>query len=118
MKLVKAAKIEIYGRVQGLNFRVSIKQFCDKKKIDGYVINLKDGSVLVFAQGNSKELNELVKWIEGSPGLCKVEKVEKKEVKIDEKVEDFRIRYDEDFISDQVQSFKNLGKKVLKGTLG
>jgi acylphosphatase len=111
---MKTLKIEISGRVQGVNFRYGVKNYCDKNEINGYVTNREDGSVLIVAQGAEKKMRELISWIEGSPGFCKVEKVEKKEVGAKEEFGDFRIRYHKDFLSDQVASFRNFGKNVLK----
>lgn len=109
---MKAIKIKVYGRVQGVNFRVGVKTFCDKKEIDGYVLNRENGSVFIFAQGSSVSLLELVSWVKESPGFCKVEGIEQESCSVKKEFEGFRIRYERDFISDQVQSFKNLGKSV------
>jgi len=73
-EIIKEVEIEVYGRVQGVNLRYSIKKFCDALGIRGYVMNRKEGSVLIVAQGNEQKLDELILWVKESPGFSSVKK--------------------------------------------
>ena len=71
-KDLKEVEIEAFGRVQGVNFRYIIKKHADVLNLRGYVMNRKDGSVLIVAQGSSEELHKFILWIKESPGFSSV----------------------------------------------
>ena len=108
-------RMNIFGRVQGVNFRRMVKRFCDRRGLGGFVKNNDDGSVEVVAYGSKFELEELVAWVKSSPGMSRVEKVIAEREKCDEKLESFEVRRDGSLIGDKVKGVKNLGKKLLKG---
>ena len=73
---MKSYKIEVSGRVQGVFFRYYTKQTAEKLGLLGTVQNQPDGSVLIYVQGNDKEMDEFIKWChQGSPP-SKVDTVE------------------------------------------
>jgi len=98
-------KIRIYGRVQGVGLRNRIKKFCVGNDIKGCVKNCSDGSVLVVL--DDKNVNELVEWLEKSPGFSKV-----KEMKIEKGGEknqgNFEVRKDSNYFIDKVKAFFSL----------
>ncbi len=106
---MKEIRLEVFGRVQGVNFRNNIKKFCDANDIHGYTVNREDGSVLVVAQASDERLNELIYWINKSPGLSKVKNTKCEISEIKEKFNDFRILRD-DFFKDQGRSLRSLGR--------
>ena len=68
---MKSVQIFVSGRVQGVFFRVYTQKFArELNDITGYVRNLADGRVEIFAEGSIDSLEQLVKWAEksGSPG--------------------------------------------------
>jgi acylphosphatase len=66
MKL--AQKIVVKGRVQGVFFRKYTQQKAIELGVTGYVLNQKDASVLIWAEGSKEQLAALVKWCwHGSP---------------------------------------------------
>lgn len=73
---MKHLDIQIYGRVQGINFRWYARRQARKLKINGYVKNLPDGSVLIEAEGEPVRLDELTAWCKKGPWFAKVERVE------------------------------------------
>jgi len=75
MKQIREFRIEIYGRVQGVNFRVMVREHCDKLGLKGYAMNREAGSVLLVVQGEGKEIDSLICWIKENPGMSKVDKV-------------------------------------------
>ena len=113
---MKQVKIEIYGRVQGVNFRRNVKSFCDEVGLFGIVMNRDDGSVLVIAQGEKTNIDELVTFVRGNPGISKVENVNIVSEKNTEKYSDFKIVREESLFMDQKKALGNLGKRVLGRT--
>lgn len=64
--LIKA--INVVGRVQGVWFRKNTLQQAQKRGLEGWVMNLDDGSVQVHVQGAADQVNDLIDWLgKGSP---------------------------------------------------
>ncbi len=57
----KAVKIIIKGNVQGVFFRDFIKENADSLNLKGFVRNLENGNVEVFAEGEIGDIDELYK---------------------------------------------------------
>lgn len=67
----------IFGKVQGVNFRYTVKQYADKYKIRGYVRNLKNKSVFMEIEGENKSLQKFIKWLNsGEVGFANISKTE------------------------------------------
>lgn len=73
MKISKHLKI--FGEVQGVYFRESMRQKCMHIGVTGWVRNLKDGSVEAVVQGEEILVNEIIQWAHHGPPTAKVEKV-------------------------------------------
>lgn len=72
----RSLHIKIYGKVQGVFFRVETRRKALELGILGNVRNMPDGSVEVMATGEEKNLKELLNWCyNGSKGAI-VEKAE------------------------------------------
>ncbi|MEM1948702.1 MAG: acylphosphatase [Candidatus Caldarchaeum sp.] len=71
-----AVRVKIYGKVQGVFFRVSMKEMADLLKVDGWVRNNPDGSVESFIVGEESQVRELVEWCKRGPPLARVTKIE------------------------------------------
>ncbi len=84
--------MKIYGIVQGVGFRYFVFKLAKELNIKGYVKNLEDGTVEVFAEGEEDKLNYLIEKCKIGPSLAKVEKVEIKEEEI-KNFKDFKIIY-------------------------
>ena len=65
-------KFRVKGCVQGVWFRESTRQQASKLGINGYAINLPDGSVEVLACGKPDALGRLVDWLHQGPPLAQV----------------------------------------------
>jgi acylphosphatase len=74
--IMKAVRLKIYGRVQGVFFRLSAKKVAKKLAIHGWVRNAPDGTVEILAQGQDQELQKFTDWCHRGPFLAKVDKVE------------------------------------------
>lgn len=65
----KRVTIHVEGKVQGVFFRKFAKEFAQKHALVGSVKNMSDGTVLINAEGEEKDLEDLVKWCgDGSRG--------------------------------------------------
>ncbi|MEQ9302141.1 MAG: acylphosphatase [Cyclobacteriaceae bacterium] len=84
--------IEVSGRVQGVFFRASTKEFCDRLGIVGWVKNLPTGNVLIHAQGPIEQISKLKDWCRQGPPLSKVSEVLDQNTKMGA-FKDFEIRY-------------------------
>ena len=81
-------KIIVKGKVQGVNFRNSLKQKADELLIKGEVRNLPNGDLEIIATADELILFQLIDWCyEGPPG-ARVEKVI---------VEDMPLKWCDDF---------------------
>ena len=76
-------RLQIYGRVQGVYYRVSTQKKAEELGLVGWVRNRKDGSVEVLvcdpqssAQKSSAALQALCDWCLLGPPLANVDKVD------------------------------------------
>lgn len=63
----KNIEIIVFGRVQGVGFRYSTKKVADRMNLNGFVQNLRDGSVLIHVNGETSIVDEFVSKIKDSP---------------------------------------------------
>jgi phosphoenolpyruvate-protein phosphotransferase len=66
----------VQGRVQGVGFRWALVTQAKSLRISGRVINQKDGTVLVVAEGRRRRLEELADWLSRGPRHAVVTRVE------------------------------------------
>ncbi len=90
---VKAFLANVTGKVQGVFFRAYTKEKADSLNLKGYVRNMPDGSVEVYAEGESNDLEKLLEFLKVGSPYSKVEKVNVYYVEPERKYEDFRIIY-------------------------
>lgn len=91
--MTKQLRLKIYGKVQGVGFRMNTKRKADKLGLTGWVQNKNDGTVEIVAQGEKEDLKKLKKWARIGPSLARVEKIDSNWQKIEQKFDDFSIRY-------------------------
>ena len=65
----------VYGYVQGVFFRAFASERATQLGLTGYVRNLSRGTVEVNAEGERKQLNQLIGYLKSGPPSAKVEKV-------------------------------------------
>ncbi|MEM2237087.1 MAG: acylphosphatase [Candidatus Caldarchaeum sp.] len=70
-----AVRVRVYGRVQGVFFRSSMKEVADELGVDGWVRNVEDGSVEALVVGEEEKVKKLVEWCHRGPPLAKVQRV-------------------------------------------
>ena len=59
---MKHVNIKIYGKVQGVFFRDSSQRKAKELNLSGWVRNELDGTVQIVAEGEEKNLKELIEW--------------------------------------------------------
>ena len=82
----KAFRLYIEGTVQGIFFRQFIKDNAERFNLRGFVRNLEDGRVEVFAEGEAENVNNLIELCKKGPKHSQIRKVDIKE----EKFQDFK----------------------------
>ena len=92
MSVKKHLNLVIFGKVQGVGYRYSLKLKAESLGITGYVMNQQDGSVFVMAQGETTAVENFVKWCYEGPPKALVRGIEKFPGPIED-LHDFRIRY-------------------------
>jgi acylphosphatase len=70
------AHIYVSGRVQGVFFRSSTRREALRRGIVGWVRNLNDGRVEALFEGDSKQVDEIIKFCQKGPPSAIVERVE------------------------------------------
>ena len=91
--MINHLNITIYGDVQGVFFRRTVKHAARRLGISGFVRNESDGSVYLEAEADGKVLEKFTDWLKAgaSAGPHKVSRVEVKEGKFKAWDEEFRI---------------------------
>jgi len=75
---MKAARIIVSGRVQGVFFRLSTKKQAELMGVKGWARNLDDGTVEILAVGG--DIDGLVKWCRKGPAASRVDDVRKEDI--------------------------------------
>lgn len=87
-----AAMGTVSGRVQGVGFRVSAEWQARKLRLVGWVRNLPDGRVEVFAQGPPDRIDDFARWLEVGPPAARPDAVHLTPVPPDPALTSFRVR--------------------------
>jgi len=109
---MKELKIEVYGRVQGISFRYSVKRFAEKNGIKGYIMNREDGSVEIVVQGSTESVEKLLSWVRSNPGLSRVEKVKVSILEKKQRFVGFDIVRNGNFVVDKSKSGVHLSRRL------
>lgn len=81
----KAAKLfRVRGRVQGVGFRYFVEHSAKALNIRGWVRNVGDGSVEVYALGTAAQLSELAGHLWKGPRWAEVRGVEESEAVVED----------------------------------
>ena len=72
----KTLSLVIHGRVQGVYFRDSMRREAQRLGIAGWVRNRSDGTVEAAVQGESADVDAIVRWAHRGPEYAHVERVE------------------------------------------
>lgn len=66
----------IYGRVQGVCFRMETKRAADRIGVNGWVRNRPEGTVEAVFEGAKVKVDAVLDWCRQGPRLAKVDKVD------------------------------------------
>ena len=90
---MKQASIIVSGRVQGVYFRASARNYARQLGIKGWVRNCADGSVEALAEGEQNQLRQFITWCQsGPPGALVTDvAIEWQEASVE--FVDFMVRY-------------------------
>jgi len=73
--MLKHVDIRVAGKVQGVFFRVAVKERALELGLVGFVRNEDDGSVYIEAEGEASKLDQLITWCSKGPRSAQVTKV-------------------------------------------
>lgn len=74
----KSVRLYITGIVQGVFFRIFVKENAEKYNIKGFVRNLEDGRIEVFLEGDADDVNKMIEICRQGPKHSQIKKVEVK----------------------------------------
>ena len=86
-----ARKYLIQGRVQGVGFRYFADHWAAQLGIHGYVKNLWDGNVEVYAIADSVALDEFKRQLAEGPRSARVTSIDESDVPVDKRYTHFII---------------------------
>lgn len=89
---MKAVHVHVSGDVQGVGYRQACRQMARGLDLVGWVRNLSDGRVEIFAQGHDEGVDEILDWIWAGPAGARVVGVESDVVAPDATLTDFFIQ--------------------------
>lgn len=93
--MLQARHFYVSGMVQGVGYRFFAQRVAGKLGIRGYVKNLPDGRVEVYAIGGAPELDSLRAELKRGPRSAMVDEVIAEEAEVDERYGDgFSIEHD------------------------
>lgn len=73
---MQARRFIVRGRVQGVAYRASTQQAAVARGLRGWVRNLNDGTVEVYALGTADQLADFSDWLWRGPRLAAVSAVD------------------------------------------
>ncbi|MGH9579690.1 MAG: acylphosphatase [Terriglobales bacterium] len=92
---LQAKRFTVSGMVQGVGYRFFAERVAERLGIAGYVKNMRDGSVEVYAIGSGEQLQALRAELERGPHMASVSGVEELEAEfLAQHPVDFSIEHD------------------------
>ncbi|UTC67270.1 MULTISPECIES: acylphosphatase [unclassified Treponema] len=79
---LRAIRIVVKGRVQGVGFRYWTRSLAKSLKVKGWVRNLADYSVEIFAEADTETLGEFVYALKHEHPYARVESLNSEEVRV------------------------------------
>lgn len=68
-------RVQIFGKVQGVFYRLSTQETAQAAGVKGWVRNVSDGSVEAVFEGNQTAVARVLQWCHDGPGQARVERV-------------------------------------------
>ncbi|HWH31857.1 MAG TPA: acylphosphatase [Egibacteraceae bacterium] len=76
---MKAVRLLIDGKVQGVSFRESMREEAERLGVFGWVRNLEDGRVEAWVEGEARAVARLVDWARRGPPRARVESLDQED---------------------------------------
>lgn len=76
MEKIVRARVRISGRVQGVFFRARTRDLASRLGLDGWVMNMPDGTVEAVFEGRETDVRDAVAWCGNGPRGARVESVD------------------------------------------
>jgi acylphosphatase len=89
---MRAQRVVIRGRVQGVGYRDAAVQAAFELGVHGWVRNRRDGSVEALVQGYPEAVEHFVVWCRRGPPLARVAEVASHVVDVDDGLSAFETR--------------------------
>ena len=86
------ARILVQGRVQGVNFRHHTRLNALLHHVNGWVMNLPDGSVEGCLEGEEADVEALIEWCRSGPSWSEVDHVAVRHEEFRGEFDSFEIR--------------------------
>lgn len=87
------AEVQFYGKVQGVFFRAYTRDFAQKNGVNGWVMNLPDGSVRAVFEGEKEDILEVIRLLREEHPHAVVDDMEIEWKKYQGSFSDFSVRY-------------------------
>jgi acylphosphatase len=81
-KTLQAKRFYVSGMVQGVGFRFFAERAADRLGVTGYVKNMRDGRVEVYAIGQGEQLRALRAELERGPRSASISEVAEEDAEI------------------------------------
>lgn len=91
---IEAFRARVSGRVQGVGFRWYVREAAVRLGIGGWVRNLGDGDVELYARGPAERLRELRRVVRQGPPASRVDRLEVVDRRVDPDAgSEFEVRF-------------------------
>ena len=90
---MQAVKLKVHGIVQDVSFRRFTKTNADALHLTGFVKNLGDGTVEVFAEGSKDKIEQLIETLHSGSERSTVHKIDIEWTAYSGLFKDFRVIY-------------------------
>jgi acylphosphatase len=101
VRLLRAVRLRITGRVQRVGYRRYVLDKAQELGVAGFIENLEDGSVKLFAQTEDEVLEQFLQEVSNPPPPAIVRSAEELTARPDRKLKSFRIKYSR--LADELQ---------------
>lgn len=90
---METRKLIVSGIVQGVGFRWSTQALANKLNLPGTVKNNPDGTVTIYLQGESEQIDKFIEKLPSSSGFAHIQNIDQESVSGVEKMHDFHVLY-------------------------
>lgn len=89
---MKAVRVKVHGRVQGVYYRASARSEGARLGLRGWVRNMSDGTVALHLQGEPAVVDAMLGWCRTGPPAARVGRLDVTDAEPDVSLHDFEVR--------------------------